>query len=184
MATERLSNRHNEADLRLVAGKAPALGGGRGVLDGERLQVKCCAQPVEDFRTGHHVLRLPGAAGVQRHKLNETHDEVFVPGKAGQRLNLVIVEAANDNGIDLHRRKAQSLGLLDGRKHFVEAIAAREFFEIGTIQRIEAEAHPSQSSRTQGFTLLAKMESIGGEGEILDAGHAGNLLDEPWHITA
>ena len=63
------------------------------------------------------------AVGVERHELDEAHLDVVVATELGEVDDLVVVDAALDDGVDLDRREAGLLGRLDAVEHAVELVA-------------------------------------------------------------
>ena len=51
-------------------------------------------------------------------------------GKVGQRLDFVVVEAADDHGVDLDRVKAKFLGQGDAVQNIAQAVAAGDLLEV------------------------------------------------------
>src|SRR5688572_7149915 len=92
VAAEGFRHRGDDPDLGFGIRKAPAPGGfGRvGGLNGD--EVEPLLEPLEDFTSGHDEIAEPGAAGVERHELNEAQLQAFTPRELRQVLNLVIVQ--------------------------------------------------------------------------------------------
>ena len=80
------------------------------------------------------MFALPRSAGVQRHELDHSHDNLLPHGETGQCLDLMVVQAANDDGVDLDRSQAKRLGQADGFEHIVEPIAASDFPEVIAVE--------------------------------------------------
>src|SRR5437868_12638224 len=59
--------------------------------------------PTDDLLEGHDNFRRPDAIFFQRHEFDETDDDILFAGEAAKGGNLVIVEAAHEDAIDLHR---------------------------------------------------------------------------------
>ena len=52
----------------------------------------------------------------------------------GQCPNLVVVQAANDDGVDFDRSQAKRLGQADGFENIFEPIAAGDFSEVFAVK--------------------------------------------------
>ena len=109
---------------------------------------------------------MPGARGIQRHELDETETEILAPGKLGERLDLVIVEAADHDGVGLDRVQPQFLRQVNAGQHRTEAVPPGDLLEVGRVERVEAEADALQSGLPQRARLLREEESVGGHGQI------------------
>ena len=70
----------------------------------------------------HNHFAVPFVARIKRHKFDKPHADACLACKAGEIDNLVVVAAANDNGVDLYRIESGGLGRIDRRKHFMERI--------------------------------------------------------------
>ena len=136
--------------------KAPAGGGGGDVFHSGGFKIECGLEAFADFAAGDDVLALPRAAGIERHEFDEAHRERLVARELGERFDFVIVEVANDDGVDLDGREAQFPRAGDGGEQFAEAIAAGKFFEIIAVERIEAEGHAAQTGVAQGLGVLGQ----------------------------
>src|SRR5260370_801926 len=84
-------------------------------------------------------LLLPGADGIERPEFDEAEAEILLPGKLGERLDLVIVQSANHDGIDLDRVQSEFLRQVNAGQHGAQTVASGDLFEIGGLERIEAE---------------------------------------------
>ena len=66
---------------------------------------------------------------------------------AGQLHDLVVVHAAHDDDVDLHRRQAGLEGGVDAAEHVGELVAPRELDEAIGLQRVERDVDPPQAGR-------------------------------------
>ena len=147
----------------------------------DRLQIEAGLKPAQNFVTRHHEFLLPGAAGIERHEFDKAKTQILLPGKFSERFNFMVVESANDDGVDFDRVKSEFPGEINAGKHGSQAVASGDFFEIGRVERIEAEADALQTGPAQRVSFLREKEPVGGHGQI---GHAGDLsepADEPFH---
>ena len=112
------------------SGEGPPLGGGGRIVGSNRAQVEAGLQAGQNFVAGHDHLLEPGARGIERHELNEAQAQVALAREAGQRLDFVVVDAADDDGVDLHRVQAEFLRQADARQDLLQTIAARDLLEV------------------------------------------------------
>src|SRR5580704_13305951 len=70
-----------------------------------------------DFGERDHDLWRPHAVFFQRHEFDEAHGDAFFAGKVAKRSDLVIVEAAHQDAVDLDRAKPGTLRGADSRKN-------------------------------------------------------------------
>ena len=134
LAAERLGYRGNDSKFRLAIAERPTGCRLCSVLSGQGSDGDFGLNSFQNFAAGHNVFALPRSAGVQRHKLDHPHHDVFLHGEMGQCPNLVVVQAANDDGVDFDRSQAKRLGQADGFEHIVEPIAAGDFSEVFAVK--------------------------------------------------
>ena len=71
----------------------------------------------DDLVLADHLVVQPVAGGVERHELDEPHLDVVVAAEPGEVDDLVVVDTALDDGVDLHRREPGLLRRLDAVEH-------------------------------------------------------------------
>ena len=72
---------------------------------------------LHDFLQRDHDLRRPHAIFFQRHELDEAHDHAFFARELAEGGDLVVIEAAQQNAIDLYRIQPDALGRANSREH-------------------------------------------------------------------
>src|SRR5579884_1596189 len=101
---------------------------------------------VENFAQWDNDLGRPYAVFFQRHEFNESHDHAFMAGEAAERRDLVVVEAAQQNAVHLHRREPGSVGGANAGEHiFVSVRNPRDAGEALGINRIHAHGRAAQA---------------------------------------
>lgn len=105
-------------------GEAPASGGfgGIGGVAGEEFEAG--TNSGEHFATGDDELAEPGAAGVEGHEFDEAEGELMLMGELGEGGEFVVVEVAEDDGVDLDGGEAEFGGQLDGVEDGPAAVAS------------------------------------------------------------
>src|SRR5688572_19116981 len=93
----------------------------------------------------HDQILLPGARGIERHEFDEPETQIAFTREFSEGFDLVIVDAADDDRVDLHGMKTKLLGKIDARQHFVQSVSARYLLEILAVEGIEAEADALQA---------------------------------------
>ena len=116
-------------------------------------------QAVENFAAGHDHFLLPGARGIERHEFDEAQAQVALARKLRQRLDFVVVDAADDDGVDFDGVKAEFLGQADAGQDLVQTVAPGDLPEVVAVERIEAEADAAQAGGAQRPRLLPEKES-------------------------
>src|SRR5439155_779442 len=99
----------DDADLAAAIGEGPALRRFREVRRADGAQLETRLQPLQYLAARHDELLLPGAAGIERHELDEAEAQILLAGKPGERLDFVVVQSANHDGVDLNRMQSQFL---------------------------------------------------------------------------
>src|SRR5664280_1130141 len=103
--------------------------------------------------------------------------------KGGERLNLVIVDFADDDGVYFYGMKPEFLRQLDRAENLGKGVTAGDLLEIIPIQGIHAKTHAAQSGLAQCPCFGSKEESVGGHGQVVDAGDGRNARDEIGHVV-
>ena len=104
--------------------------------------------------------------GVERHELNETNLDTFRSPEFGEVENLVVVHTAFDDRVDLDAGEAGRNGGVDSLQHAHQLIAARHGFELGAVERVEADVHSTQTRGFQFVHAVGECRTIRGEGQI------------------
>src|SRR4029450_5072218 len=117
----------------LGRGAAPGVGG---------LQPEGGVQPGQDLAGRDDLVSGPVAGGVQGHELDEAQLDAQVPGPGGHRLELVVVEPADDHGVDLHRVEAGGQGGVDAGQDPLKGVAAGGPVRAGVAQGVRGDACP------------------------------------------
>ena len=178
VAAKRFGDGSDDADLGGAAVEDPAFGGFGRVRGGHRLKGELILEAAQDFSAADDQVLVPDAAGIQGHEFNEAQAQLVVAGETSQRDYLVVVEAANDDGVDLDGLQTDFLGQSNGVQDGGQAVAAGDFLEIGAVQGIEAEADAAQAGIAQGPGPQREKKTVGGQGEIAEAGEGRDFLDE------
>jgi hypothetical protein len=138
----------------------------------------------EDFAAGDDEVALPRVRGIERHKFDEAHGEFAFAGEFGEGLDFVVVDAADDDGVDLDGVHAEFAGETDAGENAGEAVAAGDFLKVCAVERIEAEADALESGFAKGASLLGKKVTVAGHREVSDARDFADARDELREIAA
>src|SRR5689334_6274832 len=169
---EWFAHRGDDSNFTAAIGKRPASGGLRRIRLFDGFQLEARLEPSKNLASGHDEFLLPGAAGIQGHEFDESETQVPLPGESGKRFDLMIIEIANDDGIDLDRAESQLAREVNTGEHGAQTVASRDFFEIIRIERVHAEADAPESGLTQRARLLREEKAVGRHRQV---GHTGNL---------
>ena len=80
---------------------------------------------VEDLARGHHLVHRPVALGVEGHELDEADAHPVGPAVGRDVDDLVVVDAADHDRVELHGREAGGQRGVDPGQHPVELVALR-----------------------------------------------------------
>src|SRR5208337_1564455 len=120
-----------------------------------------------DLVERNHDLRRPNAIFFQRHELDEANGHAFLAREAAEGGDLVIVEAAQEHAIDLHRIEPGTLRGADSSQHAIVAVGyardARELFRSDSVHR---NRDPAQPGIGQGLRHLGHQMAIGGDSNV------------------
>ncbi len=106
------------------------------------------------------------ATGVERHELDEAHLDVVIAPEAGEVDDLVVVDAALHDGIDLDRLEAGLLGGLDAVEHTHQLVAPGHLQEPIGAQRVETDVDAIEPGLAKFVGDQTERGAVGGEGQI------------------
>ena len=112
VAAERAGHRGDHADGRGAAVDQEQLGRGAPPRLASRGQGEVAAELLEDLVGGDHLLAVPVVLGVERHLLDEAQLVLVVDRPGEQVARLVVVDPAQQDGVDLDRRQPRVVGRL------------------------------------------------------------------------
>src|SRR5437764_11723678 len=121
MSTERMRHRSNDADFTfaVIEGVTP-----RGLTEfiGKLAHGTKRIQLFQNFIHGDDDVRRPHAVFFQRHEFNEPDNHALFPREAREFDDLVFIETAQKNAVDLYWLQPSALGGTDTGQHTVIAI--------------------------------------------------------------
>src|SRR5579884_396283 len=166
MSAEGVRNRSDDSDFALTVIKSEAPGSFAGPIrklaDGTKQR-----QLFHDFIHGYHYLPRPDAILFQRHEFNKADHNAFFTREAGELNDLVFIEPAEQDAIDLDRFQSGALGSTDSGENALIAIwdtsDARKFL---CVHRIHADGGAAQSCVLQRLHKVGKKVPIRGYSEI------------------
>src|SRR5437868_1013752 len=94
-----------------------------------------------NFAAGNDHLAAPVMPAVERHELDESHSDVVLAGKACKIDYLVVVSAANKDGVDLYRLKAEFFSSVNGGVDSIERVYTRDVDKTLAVQAVETDGH-------------------------------------------
>ena len=120
-----------------------------------------------DFVERDDDLRRPHAVFLQRHELDEAQGHAFFAREASEGGNLIVVEAAQQDAVDLHRIQADTLRRADSLEYALVSVRhAGDAREALGIDRIHGDRDTRQSGVGEWLRHLGQQMSIGGEGDV------------------
>ena len=124
---------------------------------------------------------VPAAGRVERHPLDEPHLDALVPPEPGEVDDLVVVDAALHDGVDLDRIEPGLLGGGDPVEDAGQLVAARHRVEPLAVKRVEADVDAAQPGAPQAVGEEPERGAVGGHRHVDRAGvglERGDLFDE------
>ena len=103
----------------------------------------------DDLVLADDLADVPAATGIEWHPLDEAHLDAPFPAERGEVDELVVVDAAHHDGVDLHRVEAGFAGRGDAVEHPRQLVAPGHRREALTVERVEADVDPAQPGRPQ-----------------------------------
>src|SRR3984893_16878763 len=125
-----------------------------------------------NLRSGNYNIARPVSIGVQWHELNEAHDQGALTGKDREVLDFVLINTADENGVDFCGSESGSLSRIDAVHYRAKRFGACNTLEFCGIERIEADINAMQASGNQTRASFRKQVTVGGHGNIFNAKRA------------
>src|SRR6184192_333947 len=107
MPAERFAHRRDDTDLAAAIGKRPAFGSLGRIGGSNGPQFEAALQSRQNFMPRHDHFFQPGASGIEGHELDEAENKIVIEGKLRESFDFMIVNVANNNGVDLYRIEAE-----------------------------------------------------------------------------
>src|ERR1700745_1567428 len=169
MAAERLSHWGDEADFaRRDVGK-PILARGLAALVGNLDERPAGVDALVDFGGGDDKATSPMAVGIEGHEFDKAHNDAGFTGVGSESFDFVVVNAADQDGVDFGGGEARVLGRGDALDHGGEGLGSGDALEFPGIERIEADIDAAQASGNETVAAFGQQVAVGGHGEVLDA---------------
>ena len=137
VVTERLGDAGNDTDMSAAVEVSIALGRLIGSPDG--LGREHLRDRRQDLVCGHHHCRRPDVTGLERHELDKADFDIALPSEPGKVDDLVIVDAAHHDGVDLGRREPGVNGCIDAVENSIQLVPPGQLKKPVTLQRVEAD---------------------------------------------
>ena len=137
-----------------VAGRAP-IGIGDGVIVDEHVR-----EGSSHLGDGHQCGFADCRAFADLHDLDEPRDDAAFPRETGQRLELGVVLAAEDDGVQLELVEPGCARGLDPGEHVGEASAAGQPEKSGGIEAVDRNRHAGEPSLAEGRGELGEASRI------------------------
>src|SRR5918996_208118 len=163
-AAERPRHRRDDAHLAPTVEVGEALGG--LVAPADRPARVEHLDGRQDLLLANDGVRPPGLVGVERHPLDEAHDDAPLPPERRQGDDLVVVDAPHHDGVDLHGVEPRLLGGGDAVEQVVELVGARRLDEAVAPQRVERDVDPPQPGGDQVAGHRPQRTAVGGERQV------------------
>src|SRR5580704_7252831 len=169
VAAEGLRHRSNEADFAGRTVSEAILAGGLTALVRNLHERPARLNARMNFRGGNYKIARPVAVGVQWHELDEAHDHTALAREQRESFDLIVIDAAHQDGIHFCGGQARFLRRVDAVHHRGERFRARDAFEFAGVQRIQADVDAPQPGGDQPVATFRKQMSVGSHGKVFDA---------------
>ena len=176
---ERLADRCHKANARAGIGEAILRCRSPRIGIGNRLERCDFALQHGDHLVGQEDFRLvPEPLGVQRHELDIADFVAIFAPEPGHRHHVRLDQIGHRDDIDLDRSEAHFLRVSEPVQHLAEIVAAGDFEEALTVERVEVDIQPPQPGAVQVARLLFQQDRVGGERDILNTWDRHQLRDQ------
>ena len=151
LLAERLGDAGDHADVADAVGVAEPLGrldvlAWRAPATGRCSSGNTASIALEDLvRRARPGRDVQSPVGVEGHELDEAHADAPLAAEGGEVDDLVVVDAAHHDAVDLHRVEAGVERGVDPGEHPVEVVAAGERAEHVGAERVERHVDPPQA---------------------------------------
>ncbi len=145
---------------------------------------KAAAMRPEHFEARDHAVARPAGGAADVHVLDEADLGAPRLRPLDERDELVVVDAADHDRVDLERCEAGPRRGLDAAQHARQLVEAGELLEPVGPQRVEADRDPVEARRAQGGRVLLEQHAVGRHREVVQPRLAGEDLDERGQVVA
>ncbi len=138
-------------------------------------------QPGAHLGRGDHGLRRQLRPLADLHQLDEARDHTAVPGKAGQRLDFILILAAQHDGVQLDLLEARGERGVEAGDHAGEIPAPGEPRKALGDERIDGDRDSPQPGLPQGPRQFFEPGRVGRHGQIGEAegGQESHQIHDP-----
>ena len=124
-------------------------------------------ESVQNLRYRQKAFLWPCRTGPHRHQFNEPHLPGVLFRQAQKILDLVIVHAAHQHGVQLQILKSGILRCPDARKGVLQISTTGDFPESLRPQGVQTDVQPVHSGFLQGLCQFRQQAAVGGEAKLL-----------------
>src|SRR5216684_1437424 len=168
MAAEGLRDGGDEADFAGSSIGEAVFAGGFAALVRDLHKRPASVDALIDFRGRHHEIACPMAVSIQRHEFDKAHDHAALAGKGSERLDLIVVYAANQYSVHFGGRQTRFLSRVDAVHHSRKRFGARDALEFTGIERIEADVDAAEPCGKEAVAAFSQQVAVGSHGEVFD----------------
>jgi len=188
-AAEGLGHRGDDANFAHAIRKGVTTCGFAGFARSEVDEGQHAADAIYDFSQRNDDAGRPQAAFFQRHEFNKAHHDIFMTGEVSKAFDLVVIEAAQQDAIDLERRETSSASGADAAQHGFKATGnASDALECRRIDGVHADGDALQARGFKRRCQRVEKMAVGGEGQVKRVAGKGaktsELLDKLYEAAA
>jgi len=179
------AHRSDDTDVTHAVGEGIFGGGSARIGIWHRDERRDLARKQRDDVVGQqHFGAVPQVLRVERHEFDVAHFEAVLARVTGQRNDVRFQQVLHRDGIQLDACEAGLPGRRQACEHLVKLVAACDFEEARTVQRVDVNVEAAQAGLVEWRGKLLEQHAIGGESQVADAGNGGQAPDEQRKIPA
>ena len=120
----------------------------------------------EDLGGRHDLVAAPLPLRIEGHELDEAHPDTLAAAEARELDDLLVVDAAHDDRIHLHRRESRVERGVDAGDDPLELVALRQREERGAVQRVQRDIHATEPGVREVVRSFPELHAVGRERKV------------------
>jgi hypothetical protein len=140
-------------------------------------------ETLEHLAAPDHAIHRPVRGAADIHVFDEPHLAATLAAEREQRLELIVVDTANHDRVDLEAGE-EWRGGIDALQHAIELVGPRQGLEAIAMERVEAHREAVQPGVFEPRRMIVEKNCVRRQREIADARPRREALDERRQIAA
>ena len=125
---------------------------------------------LKNFLFGNRLLQAPGIGIAHVHVFDETHRKPVGSAEFDQRDDFIVVQAANNHGVDLDRIEPGAVRREDAGQDLFQIAALGDLPEPFGIECVQADVDPAQSCGAKGGRSFSQKRAVGRKAQVFQTG--------------